>query len=200
MLAIGCLAQKRQPFLGPSRNRKRVAIRRLAAFGLNGFKQFEEAMMAKTTRRAIWVLTAVLALARAPALHRRARRRPRPPSIRSFESCKNWRSFDALPEADRRGRSTDRADLERPILSAVVDGRASASARAIPSLAYQASVKAPADGVINAAQLAAMTGAAQKARAAVRFQLLTDEKTGVKIGRAVENLENAPPTMPAAHG
>ena len=43
--------------------------------------------------------------------------------------------------------------------------------------------------MINAAQLAAMTGAAQKARAAVRFQLLTDEKTGVKIGAPLKILE-----------
>jgi peptidoglycan hydrolase-like protein with peptidoglycan-binding domain len=151
---------------------------------LNGFKQFEEAMMAKTTRRAIWVLTAVLALAAPPALHAQSAPAASPTVDPQFESQKA--AFDALPEADRR--AIQDALIWSGQYVGVVDGVFGKRTRD-SILAYQASVKAPADGVINAAQLAAMTGAAQKARAAVRFQLLTDEKTGVKIGAPLKILE-----------
>ena len=45
-------------------------------------------------------------------------------------------------------------------------------------IAYQASVKAPADGLVTPAQLAALKLAAQRSRAAVGFQTFADAATG----------------------
>jgi peptidoglycan hydrolase-like protein with peptidoglycan-binding domain len=95
-------------------------------------------------------------------------------------------AFEALPEADRKAIQ-DSLIWSGQYLG-VVDGVFGKRTRdAI--VAWQTSVKAPADGQIDAAHLAAMTGAAQKARAAVRFQLFTDEKTGVRIGAPLKILD-----------
>jgi hypothetical protein len=55
-------------------------------------------------------------------------------------------------------------------------------------LAFQASVKAPADGALSAPELKALLAAAQKARDAVGFQVVSDPKTGAKIGAPLKLL------------
>ena len=120
-------------------------------------------------------------LRRARAERAAGRRRA---SIPLYDSQKA--AFDALPEADRRAIQ-DSLVWSGHYLG-VVDGVFGKRTRdAI--VAYQTSVKAPANGLVDAAQLAAMTGAAQKARAAVRFQIFTDDKTGVKIGAPLKILD-----------
>ena len=49
-------------------------------------------------------------------------------------------------------------------------------------LAFQASIKAPADGALSAVELQALLAAAQNARQAVGFQLIDDARTGARIG------------------
>ena len=56
-------------------------------------------------------------------------------------------------------------------------------------LAFQASMKAPADGALRAAELEALLAAAQKARDAVGFQVVSDAKTGAKIGAPAKLLD-----------
>jgi peptidoglycan hydrolase-like protein with peptidoglycan-binding domain len=95
-------------------------------------------------------------------------------------------AFETLSEADRKAIQ-DSLVWNGHYLG-VVDGVFGKRTRdAI--VAYQTSVKAPATGTVDAAQLASMTSAAQKARAAVRFQTFTDDKTGVKIGAPLKILD-----------
>jgi peptidoglycan hydrolase-like protein with peptidoglycan-binding domain len=56
-------------------------------------------------------------------------------------------------------------------------------------LAYQSSVKAPENGVVSTAQLAALKASAQKSRAAVGFQSFDDARTGIRIGAPLKLLE-----------
>ena len=91
-------------------------------------------------------------------------RRPSPSVDPVYDSQKA--AFDALPEADRKAIQ-DSLVWSGHYLG-VVDGVFGKRTRdAI--VAYQTSVKAPANGTVDAAQLAAMTSAAQKARAARAF-------------------------------
>ena len=95
-------------------------------------------------------------------------------------------AFEALPEADRR--TIQDAMVWSGHYQGVVDGAFGKRTRdAI--LAYQTSVKTQANGMVDAAQLAAMSAAAQKARTALRFQVFTDEKTGIKIGAPLKMLD-----------
>lgn len=55
-------------------------------------------------------------------------------------------------------------------------------------LAFQASVKALADGALTAPELKALIAAAQKAREATGFQVVSDPKTGAKIGAPLKLL------------
>jgi len=129
------------------------------------------------------MLGLALALAAPPAL--RAQNAPAPPSAdAAFDSQKA--AFDALAEADRR--AIQDALVWSGQYVGVVDGVFGKRTRD-SILAWQASVKAPASGLVDAAQLAALTGAAQKARAALRFQVFTDEKTGVRIGAPLKLLD-----------
>jgi hypothetical protein len=57
-------------------------------------------------------------------------------------------------------------------------------------LAFQASVKAPARGIVSSAELAALKASAQKARGAVGFQSLDDARTGIRIGAPLRLLES----------
>src|ERR1700679_2101143 len=56
-------------------------------------------------------------------------------------------------------------------------------------LAYQSSVKAPENGVVSTAQLAALKAAAQKAKGVVGFVNLDDARTGIRIGAPMKMLE-----------
>jgi peptidoglycan hydrolase-like protein with peptidoglycan-binding domain len=59
-------------------------------------------------------------------------------------------------------------------------------------LAFQASLKAPADGTLSAPELKALLAAAQKAREAAGFQVVSDPKTGAKIGAPLKLLSALP--------
>ena len=64
----------------------------------------------------------------------------------------------------------------------------SASTPATRSSRFQASVKAPADGTLSPPLLKALLAAAQKAREAAGFQVVSDPKTGAKIGAPLKLL------------
>ncbi len=55
-------------------------------------------------------------------------------------------------------------------------------------LAFQASLKAPADGSLSTPELTALLTAAQKARDAVGFQVVSDPKTGARFGAPLKVL------------
>ena len=59
-------------------------------------------------------------------------------------------------------------------------------------LAFQASVKAPADGTLSPPVLKALLAAAQKAREAAGFQVVSDPKTGARIGAPLKLLGALP--------
>jgi Putative peptidoglycan binding domain len=59
-------------------------------------------------------------------------------------------------------------------------------------LAFQASVKAPADGTLSPPLLKALLAAAQKAREAAGFQAVSDPKTGSRIGAPLKLLGALP--------
>jgi hypothetical protein len=59
-------------------------------------------------------------------------------------------------------------------------------------LAFQASLKAPADGALSAPELKALLAAAQKAREAAGFQVVSDPKTGARIGAPLKLLRALP--------
>jgi Putative peptidoglycan binding domain len=142
--------------------------------------------MANMVRQAICGLALALAVTlAAPAELRAQNASPASPSVDPvYDSQKA--AFEALPEADRKAIQ-DSLVWDGHYLG-VVDGVFGKRTRdAI--VAYQTSVKAPASGIVDAAQLAAMTSAAQKARTALRFQIFTDDKTGVKIGAPMKILD-----------
>jgi hypothetical protein len=56
-------------------------------------------------------------------------------------------------------------------------------------LSYQANVKEPTTGIVDAAGIARLITTAQKAKDAVKFQIFIDDKTGVKIGAPLKILE-----------
>ena len=58
--------------------------------------------------------------------------------------------------------------------------------------AFQASLKAPADGTLSAPELKSLLAAAQKAREAAGFQIVNDLNTGAKIGSPLKLLRGFP--------
>ena len=149
--------------------------------------------MLTRARRAMFGLAAALCLASPVAVHAQNAPAAAPAADPVFEAQKA--AFDALSEADRK--AIQEALIWIGAYVGVVDGAFGKRTRdAI--VAYQTSVKAQANGLVDAAQLTAMTAAAQKARAAVRFQTFTDDKTGVKIGAPLKIFDKkAPPTLAA---
>jgi hypothetical protein len=98
-------------------------------------------------------------------------------------------AFLALPEATRK--AAREALVWLGLYVGVNDGDFGKRTRdAI--LAFQASLKAPADGTLSAPELQALLAAAQKAREAVGFQVVTDPKTGAKIGAPLKLLRALP--------
>jgi len=95
-------------------------------------------------------------------------------------------AFDALAEADRK--AVQDALVWSGLYVGVVDGAFGKRTRDA-LFAYQTNVKASANGLIDAAQVAAMKAAAQKSRAAVGFQTVNDEKSGVSIGAPLKILD-----------
>ena len=94
-------------------------------------------------------------------------------------------AFLALPEASRK--AAQGALVWLGLYVGVNDGDFGKRTRdAI--LAFQASVKAPADGALSAPELQALLAAAQKARDAAGFQVVSDPKTGTKIAAPLKLL------------
>src|SRR5580700_4705798 len=98
-------------------------------------------------------------------------------------------AFMALPEASRK--AVQEALVWLGLYVGVNDGDFGKRTRdAI--LAFQASLKAPADGTLSPPELKALLAAAQKAREAAGFQVVSDPKTGAKIGAPLKLLRALP--------
>jgi hypothetical protein len=98
-------------------------------------------------------------------------------------------AFLALPEATRK--ALQEALVWLGLYVGVNDGDFGKHTRdAI--LAFQASVKAPADGTLSPPLLKALLAAAQKAREAAGFQVVSDPKTGAKIGAPLKLMRALP--------
>ena len=96
-------------------------------------------------------------------------------------------AFVGLPEATRKAAQD--ALVWLGFYNGVTDGDFGKRTRdAI--LAFQGNAKAPADGALSALQLQALLAAAQKAREASAFQVVSDPKSGAKIGAPLK-LTNA---------
>ena len=94
-------------------------------------------------------------------------------------------AFLALPEATRK--AVQEALVWLGLYVGVNDGEFGKRTHdAI--LAFQANVKAPADGALSPPLLNALLAAAQKAREAAGFQVVSDPKTGAKLGAPLKLL------------
>ena len=118
------------------------------------------------------------ALAQSPA--------PTPPSALDARTEAQKSAFLAMPEADRKAVQDALGWLG--LYNGAVDGAFGKRTRD-SILAYQSSVKATADGVISEPQLAALKAVAQKARAAVGFELIDERTSGVRIGAPLKILD-----------
>ncbi len=95
-------------------------------------------------------------------------------------------AFLAMPEADRL--SVQDALVWLGFYNGLVDG--GFGKRTLDAIrAYQASVKATANGMVTPAQLAALKSAADRARVAVGFRVFDDKRSGVRIGAPMKLLE-----------
>jgi hypothetical protein len=94
-------------------------------------------------------------------------------------------AFLALPEATRKAAQD--ALVWLGFYNGVADGDFGKRTRDAV-LAFQASIKAPADGALSEAELKALLAAAQKARDAVGFEVVNEPKTGAKIGAPIKLL------------
>jgi len=99
-------------------------------------------------------------------------------------------AFLALSEADRK-LAQDALSWLGLYNGAVDGGFGKRTHDAI--IAYQSSVKAPADGVLTGAQLTALKAAGQKAREAVGFQTIEDAKSGIRVGAPLKILVKRSP-------
>jgi len=98
-------------------------------------------------------------------------------------------AFMGLPEASRK--AAQEALVWLGLYVGVNDGDFGKRTRdAI--LAFQTTLKAPADGTLSAPELRALLAAAQKAREAAGFQVVSDPKTGAKIGAPLKLLRALP--------
>jgi peptidoglycan hydrolase-like protein with peptidoglycan-binding domain len=112
---------------------------------------------------------------------------PASPSAADAAMAAQKAAFLALPEATRK--AAQEALVWLGFYVGVNDGDFGKRTRdAI--VAFQASVKAPADGTLSPPLLKALLAAAQKARDAVGFQVVSDPKTGAKIGAPLNLLSS----------
>jgi peptidoglycan hydrolase-like protein with peptidoglycan-binding domain len=135
---------------------------------------------------------AFVALALALGLHSplaSAQTPPAPSSADDAALAAQKAAFLALPEASRK--AAQEALVWLGLYVGVNDGDFGKRTRdAI--LAFQASLKAPANGTLSAPELKALLAAAQKAREAAGFQVVSDPKTGAKIGAPLKLLSGLP--------
>jgi peptidoglycan hydrolase-like protein with peptidoglycan-binding domain len=114
---------------------------------------------------------------------------PTAPSADDAAMAAQKAAFLALPEASRK--AAQEALVWLGLYVGVNDGDFGKRTRdAI--LAFQASLKAPADGTLSAPELKALLAAAQKAREAAGFQVVSDPKTGARIGAPLKLLSGLP--------
>ena len=107
------------------------------------------------------------------------------PSAEDAAMAAQKAAFLALPEATRK--AAQEALVWLGLYVGVNDGEFGKRTRdAI--LAFQASVKAPADGALSPPSLNALLAAGQKARNAAGVQIVSDPKTGAKIGAPLKLL------------
>jgi len=109
-----------------------------------------------------------------------------PPSSVDLRTEAQKNAFLAMPEADRKAVQDALGWLG--LYNGAVDGAFGKRTRD-SILAYQGGVDATADGVVSAPQLAALKAAAQKARAAVGFELIDERRSGVRIGAPLKILD-----------
>ena len=110
---------------------------------------------------------------------------PAAPSAEDATMAAQKAAFLALPEATRK--AVQEALVWLGLYVGVNDADFGKRTRdAI--LAFQTSIKAPANGVLPAPALQALLASAQKAREAAGFQVVSDPKTGVKIGAPLKLL------------
>jgi peptidoglycan hydrolase-like protein with peptidoglycan-binding domain len=102
-----------------------------------------------------------------------------PPSAADAALTAQKAAFLALPESTRK--AVQDALIWLGFYNGVADGDFGRRTRDA-LLAFQASVKASADGALAAPQLKALLAAAEKAREAVGFQVVSDAKSGARIG------------------
>jgi peptidoglycan hydrolase-like protein with peptidoglycan-binding domain len=114
---------------------------------------------------------------------------PTAPSADDSAMAAQKAAFVGLPEATRK--AAQEALVWLGLYVGVNDGDFGKRTRdAI--LAFQASLKATADGTLSAPELKALLAAAQKAREAAGFQIVSDPKTGAKIGAPLKLLRALP--------
>ncbi|MGC2783282.1 MAG: peptidoglycan-binding domain-containing protein, partial [Roseiarcus sp.] len=110
---------------------------------------------------------------------------PTAPSTDDAAMTARKAAFLALPEATRK--AVQEALVWLGLYVGVNDGEFGKRTHdAI--LAFQGSGKAPADGALSPPLLNALLAAGQKARDAVGFQVVSDPKTGAKIGAPLKLL------------
>ena len=120
-----------------------------------------------------------------PLASAEAQTTPAAPSADDAAMAAQKAAFLALPEASRKAAQD--ALVWLGLYVGVNDGDFGKRTRdAI--LAFQASLKAPADGTLSAPELKALLAAAQKARDAAGFKVVSDPKTGAKIGAPLKLL------------
>jgi peptidoglycan hydrolase-like protein with peptidoglycan-binding domain len=142
--------------------------------------------MLRTPARAI--LAAAILILGGPVGH--AQSPPAAPSAADAALAAQKEAFLALPEATRKAAQD--ALVWLGFYVGVVDGDFGRGTRnAI--LAYQASAKAPVDGALSAPELKALLAAAEKARDAVGFQVVSDAKSGARIGAPTKLIGARPP-------
>src|ERR1700689_214531 len=142
--------------------------------------------MQRTSSRLV-IARALAALAILLVAGRLADAQPPPTSASSADAAlaAQKAAFLALPESTRKAAQD--ALVWLGFYNGVVDGDFGRRTRdAI--LAFQASAKAPADGALSAPELKALLATAQKARDAAGFQIVSDPKTGAKIGAPLKLL------------
>ncbi len=124
-----------------------------------------------------------------PLASAQAQTPPAPPSADDAAMAAQKAAFLALPATTRK--AAQEALVWLGLYVGVNDGDFGKHTRdAI--LAFQASVKAPADGTLSPPLLKALLAAAQKAREATGFQVVSDPKTGARIGAPLKLLGALP--------